>query len=95
MQQEAHAKEPRLEPVIEKSSRLCASHSRLGTSRTAAFNERDDYLPPHGGCRRWQAFRQDLPHAEVHLIEAGHFALDEQTDTIAEFILQFMAKVSK
>jgi pimeloyl-ACP methyl ester carboxylesterase len=39
-----------------------------------------------------EAFRRDLPNAEIHLLDAGHFALDEKTDEIAELILQFMAK---
>jgi pimeloyl-ACP methyl ester carboxylesterase len=37
-----------------------------------------------------EAFLQDLPNAEIHLLDAGHFALDEQTDEIAKLILQFM-----
>lgn len=40
-----------------------------------------------------QAFRQDLPDAEIHLLDAGHFAMDEQTDEIARLILNFMAKL--
>ncbi len=39
-----------------------------------------------------EAFSQDLPNAEIHLLDAGHFALDEKTDEIADLILQFMAK---
>lgn len=39
-----------------------------------------------------EAFRQDLPNAEIHLLDAGHFALDTQSDEIAKLILQFMAK---
>ena len=38
-----------------------------------------------------EAFRQDVPDAQVHLLDAGHFALDEQTDRIADLILQFMS----
>jgi pimeloyl-ACP methyl ester carboxylesterase len=38
------------------------------------------------------AFKRDLPNAEIHLLDAGHFALDEKTDQIADLILQFMAK---
>ncbi len=38
------------------------------------------------------AFRKDLPDAEIHLLDAGHFALDEQTDEIARLMLDFMAK---
>ncbi len=40
-----------------------------------------------------EAFRRDLPHADIHLLDAGHFALDEKTDEIANLILQFMAKL--
>jgi len=39
-----------------------------------------------------KAFMRDLPNAEIHLLDAGHFALDEKTDEIADLILQFMAK---
>jgi pimeloyl-ACP methyl ester carboxylesterase len=39
-----------------------------------------------------KAFKRDLPDAEVHLLDAGHFALDEKTDEIARLILDFMAK---
>jgi pimeloyl-ACP methyl ester carboxylesterase len=39
-----------------------------------------------------QAFSRDLPNAEIHQFDAGHFALDEKTDEIADLILQFMAK---
>ncbi len=41
-----------------------------------------------------EAFRRDLPKADIHLLDAGHFALDEKTDDIAALILQFMAKHS-
>jgi pimeloyl-ACP methyl ester carboxylesterase len=37
-----------------------------------------------------EAFLQNLPNAEIHLLGAGHFALDEKTDEIAKLILQFM-----
>ena len=37
------------------------------------------------------AFQQDLPNAEIHLLDAGHFALDEQTDQIARLIIHFMS----
>jgi hypothetical protein len=33
-----------------------------------------------------------LPDAEIHLLDAGHFALDEKTDEIANLILAFMTK---
>jgi pimeloyl-ACP methyl ester carboxylesterase len=39
-----------------------------------------------------EAYRRDLPDAEIHLLDAGHFALDEQTDEIARLILAFLAR---
>ncbi len=39
-----------------------------------------------------EAYRRDLPNADIHLLDAGHFALDEKTDEIADLILQFMAE---
>ncbi|WP_407158664.1 alpha/beta fold hydrolase [Bradyrhizobium sp. STM 3557] len=39
-----------------------------------------------------EAFRRDLPDAEIHLLDAGHFALDEKNDEIAALILVFMAR---
>jgi len=37
-----------------------------------------------------EAFKRDLPDAEVHLLDAGHFALDEKNDEIASLILKFL-----
>ena len=38
------------------------------------------------------AFGRDLPNAEIHLLDAGHFVLDEQNDEVADFILRFMER---
>jgi pimeloyl-ACP methyl ester carboxylesterase len=38
------------------------------------------------------AFRRDLPNAEIHQLDAGHFAFDEKADEIATLILRFMAE---
>ncbi|MBR0796136.1 alpha/beta hydrolase [Bradyrhizobium jicamae] len=40
------------------------------------------------------AFKRDLPDAEIHQLDAGHFAPDEQNDEIARLILGFLAKHS-
>jgi pimeloyl-ACP methyl ester carboxylesterase len=37
-----------------------------------------------------EAFRHDLPQAEIHLLDAGHFALDEANDEIARLVLRFL-----
>jgi pimeloyl-ACP methyl ester carboxylesterase len=39
-----------------------------------------------------EAYRRDLPAAEVHMLDAGHFILDEQNDQTARLILGFMAR---
>ena len=41
-----------------------------------------------------EAFKRDLPDSEIHLLDAGHFALDEKNDHIASLILAFLAKHS-
>jgi pimeloyl-ACP methyl ester carboxylesterase len=40
-----------------------------------------------GGAR---AYLKDLPDAEVHLLDTGHFALEEEDDFIAERIRGFL-----
>jgi pimeloyl-ACP methyl ester carboxylesterase len=37
-----------------------------------------------------KAYQRDLPHAELHLIDTGHFALEDSSDFIAERIKQFL-----
>lgn len=39
-----------------------------------------------------ERYRKDVPGAEVHVLEAGHFALDTKADEIAGYVAQFMKK---
>lgn len=39
-----------------------------------------------------KAYTRDLPDAEIHLLDAGHFPLDESVDETAALILNFLAK---
>jgi pimeloyl-ACP methyl ester carboxylesterase len=39
-----------------------------------------------------EAYGRDLPDAEIHLLDAGHFALDEKVDEIATLMLDFLPK---
>jgi len=39
-----------------------------------------------------EAFLKDTPGAELHLLETGHFALEEDGAEIAQLIRAFMAK---
>jgi pimeloyl-ACP methyl ester carboxylesterase len=38
-----------------------------------------------------KAYQRDLPKAELHLIDTGHFALEDSSDFIAERIRQFVS----
>jgi pimeloyl-ACP methyl ester carboxylesterase len=37
-----------------------------------------------------EAYRRDVPKAEVHIVDGGHFALDAAADQIAQFVREFM-----
>ena len=37
-----------------------------------------------------EAYRRDVPNAEVHVLDAGHFALDTAADQIAQLMRGFM-----
>ena len=37
-----------------------------------------------------ERYRKDVPNAEVHILDAGHFALDTKADEIAQFVGEFM-----
>jgi pimeloyl-ACP methyl ester carboxylesterase len=55
----------------------------------AAWGRRDPAFIPAGA----EAYKRDLPDAEVHLLDAGHFALETHADEIATLILDFMGRV--
>jgi pimeloyl-ACP methyl ester carboxylesterase len=37
-----------------------------------------------------EAYRRDVPKAEVHIVDGGHFALDTAADEIAQLVREFM-----
>jgi pimeloyl-ACP methyl ester carboxylesterase len=37
-----------------------------------------------------EAYRRDVPSAEVHIVDGGHFALDTAADEIAARVRNFM-----
>lgn len=37
-----------------------------------------------------ERYRRDVPKAEVHVLDAGHFALDTKADEIADLVKKFM-----
>jgi pimeloyl-ACP methyl ester carboxylesterase len=40
-----------------------------------------------------EAYRRDLPNAEIHLLDAGHFALYDMADAIAGLMMKFLDRV--
>ncbi|MBE1529131.1 pimeloyl-ACP methyl ester carboxylesterase [Sphingopyxis sp. OAS728] len=41
-----------------------------------------------------EAYARDVPGAEIHLLDAGHFALDEKADEVASLTLDFLDRRS-
>ncbi len=54
----------------------------------AVWGRNDEIFGPNGAL----AFKRDLPQSEVHLLDTGHFALEEDGDVIAFLIRRFLAK---
>jgi pimeloyl-ACP methyl ester carboxylesterase len=42
-----------------------------------------------------EAYKRDVPDAEVHVLEAGHFALDEAVEEIAAIMRPFLERISQ
>ena len=54
----------------------------------AVWGKNDPIFLPAGA----DAFRQDVPVAEIHFVESGHFALEEDAVPIANYILSFLKR---
>jgi pimeloyl-ACP methyl ester carboxylesterase len=54
------------------------------------WGKNDPIFGPKGA----EAFRQDLPDAKIHLLDTGHFALEEDADAVAALIHEFMERKS-
>ena len=40
-----------------------------------------------------ESYRRDVPNAEVHIVDGGHFALDTAADEIAALVRAFMVSL--
>ena len=54
----------------------------------AVWGEHDEIFGPDGA----RAFARDLPDAEIHLLDTGHFALEEDGATIGRLMLDFLGR---
>lgn len=52
------------------------------------WGRNDDFFPEAGA----RAYLDDVPDAELHLLDGGHFALDEHLDTIADLVADFLTR---
>lgn len=41
------------------------------------------------------AFKKDLPEADIHILDAGHFAMDTKLDEVASFTRAYMARLPR
>ncbi len=56
----------------------------------AVWGKNDPFFLPPGA----EAFRRDLPSAEVHFLDTGHFALETHVEKIAATIRSFLGKAA-
>ena len=55
----------------------------------AVWGRHDEIFGPAGAL----AFADDAPHAEIHLLDGGHFVLESHVDAIAGLIRPFLERV--
>ncbi len=56
-----------------------------------AWGKNDPFFTVEGA----NAFQRDLPKAELHLLDTGHFALEEESEAIAKHMVRFLAAAAK
>ena len=54
----------------------------------AAWGKHDAHFLPAGA----QAYRRDLPKAEIHLLDAGHFALETHASEVGALMRDFLQR---
>jgi pimeloyl-ACP methyl ester carboxylesterase len=52
------------------------------------WGKNDEIFPPEGA----RPYLRDLPNAELHLLDSGHFALEDQGDEIARLMRDFLGR---
>ncbi|MFF8809318.1 alpha/beta fold hydrolase [Streptomyces omiyaensis] len=57
----------------------------------AVWGRNDEIFGPAGA----EAFARDLPDAEIHLLDAGHFALETHGEEIAALVRDFLGRHAK
>lgn len=68
---------------------LHAYFRRTAVPLLAVWGRDDEIFAPAGA----EAFRRDLPGAEIHLLDGGHFLLESNLDTVAAYVQGFLGRV--
>ncbi len=74
---------------VELYSEFQAYFRKYQPKLLAVWGKNDPAFLPAGA----EAYKHDLPSAEIHLLDTGHFALETHADEIASLMLQFLANV--
>jgi pimeloyl-ACP methyl ester carboxylesterase len=61
------------------------------TPMLVVWGKNDEIFVAPGG----EAYKRDLPKAEVHMLDAGHFALETHAEEIGSLVNNFLAKNTK
>ncbi|GAA1215148.1 alpha/beta fold hydrolase [Pseudonocardia alaniniphila] len=77
-----YATNPPLYPAVQEYFRT----SQVPT--LAVWGAGDEIFGPDGAT----AFRRDLPDAEIHLVQGGHFLLESALDTVTGYIRGFLGR---
>jgi pimeloyl-ACP methyl ester carboxylesterase len=64
---------------------LAAVPARAAAEDVDLLGQRDIFFTPEGG----EAYLRDLPQAELHRLDSGHFAVEDSLDVIAPDIRRF------
>jgi len=72
-------------PAYEDFQRYFRDHQ---PPTLVTWGRNDEIFGPAGA----QAFARDLPDAEIHLLDAGHFALETHGDEIAQLLRGFLRR---
>ena len=84
-----------LDPVLDYRSNVCVVRCVPGVFCAwqppflVAWGSRDAHFIPAGAL----AYKRDLPKAQVHLLDAGHFALEMHAQEIGRLILEFLGRL--
>ena len=54
----------------------------------AVWGKNDPIFIPAGA----EAYKRDVPDAEIHFVDSGHFALEDHAAKIAQYIYEFLAR---